>query len=64
MATDYHHPDYEEWVIRVCDCGFPLGATLAAIQLVRCPDCNRMTIPVEDVTRSVHVVNVEKPSAR
>lgn len=46
----------EEWTIRICQCGFPLGATLAAIRLKTCPDCGAATIPVEDVTRSVSVV--------
>jgi hypothetical protein len=45
----------EEWTIRVCECGFPLGATLAAIRLVTCPDCQRRVVPVEDRTRSVTV---------
>jgi hypothetical protein len=47
--------DGEEWTIRICRCGFPLGATLAAIRLKTCPDCGAATIPVEDVTRSVVV---------
>jgi hypothetical protein len=45
----------EVWVIRICACGFPLGAVLAAIALKRCPDCGAATIPVEDVTRRVTV---------
>lgn len=45
----------EYWTIRVCKCGFPLGATLAAIQLKKCPDCGQPTIPAEDVTQSVDV---------
>jgi hypothetical protein len=50
-------PDIERevWVIRICACGFPLGAVLAAIALKRCPDCGAPTIPVEDVTRRVTV---------
>jgi hypothetical protein len=45
----------EVWTIRVCECGCPLGATLVAIKVKKCPDCGLPTIPVEDVTRSVDV---------
>lgn len=45
----------DEWTIRVCGCGFPLGATLAAIKLVKCPDCGKPVVPVEDRTRRVTV---------
>lgn len=56
---DRSHPAYEEWVIRVCNCGFPLGATLAAIRLGACPDCGQVVIPIDDRTRHVHVLNAE-----
>ena len=50
----------EIWTIRICACGYPLGATLSAIRLKTCPDCGLPTIPVEDVTRSVVVREMDK----
>jgi len=52
--------DHQVWVIRVCRCGFPLGATRAAIKLVMCPDCGRRIVPVEDRTTTVTVQAVSE----
>lgn len=58
-ASIYTMEGRPAWTIQVCDCGFPLGAVLAAIKLKTCPDCGRPTIPVEDVTTRVTVVEAD-----
>lgn len=59
-AVVAHNAEAEAWHIRVCTCGFPLGATLAVIRLVTCPDCGRRVVPVEDATRAVDVVAAQQ----
>lgn len=31
----------EEWTIRVCPCGHPLGSGMVADQIKACPECGR-----------------------
>lgn len=46
-----------EWAIHICrQCAAALGETRAAIKLKNCPDCGAATIPVEDVTEIVLMV--------
>lgn len=48
----------EEWQIRVCLCGCPVGCTLAALKVRVCPDCTESLFPIEEQTRSVRVARV------
>lgn len=56
--------DQREWTIRVCrNCGCPLGAAIAAMLLVKCPDCHERCVPIEDVTDRVVVYAAEDADA-
>lgn len=59
VASIYSVNDRPAWSIQVCDCGCPLGAVLVAIAIKKCPDCGRSTIPVENVTTRVWVVEAD-----
>lgn len=47
--------DRRVWSIRVCVCGFPLGAAVAVLRLKTCPDCGVDVVPIEERTRRVTV---------